>query len=431
MKVPLLITAMVIGTAQAVFAGGIFMNSQQSAEYLRIFNRNAATDNADIAYYNMAGTTKLKDGHYLNISNMTFFQHATVKTHNNRIAGDRTYRSDNPFLLFPNAYYVYKKNDWALFVAYQTIGATAVRKWDDGLPSLDLIGVVLPQIGGRISSKLEGTSAYYCLRVGGAKALNDVFSVALSGRYVYTTQKVEGKVWGTNSYKPLIIDAEDEGEGVSFSVGINISPTSKLNIGLTYEHFTPIEFETSVRSKDNEEELLGPLGQVVFKDGNKANLDLPQMFRMGVSYMLTKRLRAEASFNIYFEDRVDFSYLGKGYKDDYENTYELGIGFEYTVSPKLKLSTGFLYTWIGQDEDSTTDTSIPGAHSDYITIAGGFQYEVLKNCLFNLGVCYCGFVDTYDNEDEMGGAADILSPGAYQEFNKQYIVVALGVEYRF
>ena len=57
-------------------AGGIFVNSQQSAEYVRLFNRNAATDNADIAYYNMAGLTKMKDGQYLNGSNM--FWHALL-----------------------------------------------------------------------------------------------------------------------------------------------------------------------------------------------------------------------------------------------------------------------------------------------------------------------------------------------------------------
>ena len=425
----------------AAFAGGIFVNSQQSAEYVRLFNRNAATDNADIVYYNMAGTTKMKDGWYINTSNMSFIQKATVETHNNRIVGDREYKSDNPFLMFPNAYFLYKKDDWSLFGAYQTIGATAVRKWDDGLPSLDLIGRLLPQIRGDIQSELEGKSAYYCLRLGGAKALNDVFSVALSGRFVYTTQKVEGKVWGSRSSTKLIIDAEDKGYGGSFSVGINIAPTDRLNIGMTYEHFTRIELETDVGSADNEEELLGWLDQVIFKDGNQANLDLPQELRMGISYYINPRLRIEGSLNFYLEDQVDFSYLGENYKTDYEDTYEAGACLEYTWSPRLKVSAGFLYTWIGQDEDSTTDSSIPGAHTDYISIAGGFQYEVvhrlltkipgLNTCLVNVGVCYTGFVHKYNNDDAMGGLADLLSPGATQEYNKQYIVIALGCEFRF
>ena len=278
----ILIMIAVLLIPREAFPGGIFVNSQQSAEYIRLFNRNAATDNADIAYYNMAGTVKMNDGMYLNVSNMTFLQKATVETHNNAIIGNREYESDNPFLLFPNAYFVYKKDDWSLFCAYQTIGATAVREWDEGLPSLDLIGRLHPRIRGKVDSYLEGQSAYYCLRIGGAKALNEIFSFGLSGRYVYTTQKVEGKVKGSRSRTHLIIDAEDEGGGASFAVGVNISPTSRLNIGITYEHFTRIELETSVNSSDNEEELLGWMGQVAFKDENKANLDLPQELRMGI-----------------------------------------------------------------------------------------------------------------------------------------------------
>ena len=90
-----------------------------------------------------------------------------------------------------------------------------------------------------------------------------------------------------------------------------------------------------------------------------------------------------------------------------------------------------MYNWIGQDEDSTYDTSIPGAHTDYISIAGGFQFEVIENCLLNLGVCHTYFDHKYNNEDEMGGFAEILSPGATQRYNKQYIVIALGVQYKF
>ena len=407
-------------------AGGIFVNSQQSAEYIRLFNRNAATDNADIAYYNMAGLTKMEDGQYVNGSNMFFFQKATVETHNNAILGDREYVSDNPFLLFPNFYYVFKKKDWAAFCAYQTIGATAVREWEDGLPTLDLLGTLF--LGGQVDSYLKGESAYYCLRIGGAKEINNIFSVGLSGRYVYTTQKVKGRVSSSVS-EDLVIDAEDEGDGLSFSLNVNITPNPEWNIGITYEHTTEIELETSVNSGDNQEEILKPiLGFVVFEDGRKSRLDLPQILRTGISYHITPRLRTEFSFNIYFEDNVNFSYLGDSHEEDYGNTYELGGCIEYTVSDRLKISAGTLYNWIGQDEDSTTDISIPGGHSDYITFAGGFQYGITENLLLNTGICYTGFVNSYEARDEY---ADMVSPGATLEYNKQYIVIALGAQYKF
>ena len=50
----------------AAYAGAIDNKTNWSAEYIRTLNRNAATDYADIAAYNPAGTVKLQDGFILN-----------------------------------------------------------------------------------------------------------------------------------------------------------------------------------------------------------------------------------------------------------------------------------------------------------------------------------------------------------------------------
>lgn len=49
------------GFATAVYAGAIDNKTNWSAEYIRTLNRNAATDYADIAAYNPAGTVKLDE----------------------------------------------------------------------------------------------------------------------------------------------------------------------------------------------------------------------------------------------------------------------------------------------------------------------------------------------------------------------------------
>ena len=83
---------------------------------------------------------------------------------------------------------------------------------------------------------------------------------------------------------------------------------------------------------------------------------------------------------------------------------------------------------IGQDEDSTIDISVPGAHSDYITLAGGFQYEIGKDVLLNFGMSYTGFASTYENRDQYDS---FMSPDAKKKYNKQYLVMAIGANYRF
>ena len=79
-------------------AGGVFVNSNQSAEYIRSFDRNSALDGADIAYYNMAGTARLPPGFTGNLSNQTILQRATVRPLGNPVLGGRTYGSVNPRL---------------------------------------------------------------------------------------------------------------------------------------------------------------------------------------------------------------------------------------------------------------------------------------------------------------------------------------------
>ena len=72
-------------------AGGVFYNSNQSAEYIRSFDRNSAVDDADIVHYNMAGTVCLRPGLTLNLSNQTLLQWATVRTLGNPVLGDALY----------------------------------------------------------------------------------------------------------------------------------------------------------------------------------------------------------------------------------------------------------------------------------------------------------------------------------------------------
>ncbi|HOQ12635.1 MAG: hypothetical protein BWY23_00127 [Spirochaetes bacterium ADurb.Bin218] len=175
MKKLTFVAAMLLCAVSPLMAGGIFYNSNQSAEYFRTFARNAATDNADIVYYNMAGTVKMEDGLYVNASNQFFFQKATVETQNNLLLGEKTYTSDNPVFFCPNLYVLYKQSNWSIFTGLETIGATAIREWKDGLPTLDLLSL---QSGGSGNSYLKGSSYYFAWRVGGAYQMNDLFSVA-------------------------------------------------------------------------------------------------------------------------------------------------------------------------------------------------------------------------------------------------------------
>jgi hypothetical protein len=401
-----------------LLAGGIFVNSQQSAEYIRLFNRNAAVDNADIAYYNIGAVPLLEEGVHFNFSNMVYFQKATVKVRDHALLGDRDYVSDNPFPLFPNAYLVYQKGEWGLFGAYQTIGATAVRKWEEGLPSMDYLGK-LRSPEGDIDSYLKGDSAYYALRLGAGKQITGRLSLAVAGRFVAHRAKIRGSIFWGDQENDIVIDTDDKGEGVGLELGMNLAATDRLNIGFTYEGKTPIRIETTVNKGDT---------SGMFEEGRRSHLDLPQILRLGVSFQGTPKLRTEINMNIYLEDHVNFSYLNNAltqvdYQRDYKNTYELGACGEYRIDSRWLVSSGMVYNWIGQEKSSTVDVSVPGGHADYVSIGAGAQLTVIPSMKLNVGVAHTRFLRTYESTDRLFAIP--------KEYNKEYFIIATGIDYRF
>jgi len=475
MKKGLLFSSLILGLMPPAAAGGIFYNSNQSAEYIRMFDRNSAVDNADIVYYNMAATPRLKDGWTVNFSNQMIFQKATVRTIGNPVVGDKTYTSDNPVLVVPNFYAAYKKNDWSAFVGIETLGATAIREWKGGLPTLDLMGKQLagygqPSIANVIgadalahgatpeealaaglsteffpsNSYLKGSSSYVALRVGGAKQINPSWSVAVAGRYVTSQQAIVGSVDGYNTYNKYnhdfrthqraVIDVVDKATGFSGEFALNYTPSDKMVVNLTYEMGTPLNFKTTVHD--------GKDGNGLFVDGTKAHLDLPQVVRFGLGYQITPELRLSCGANAYMESSVNFDKLDNPQfqvkaSDSYRNTYEESVAMEYKVSPRLLVSFGVNLNQIGQRQGSTVDISVPGAHANYMSEGAGFQYEVSKGLKLNVGLAHTAFMNKYKNAD--GGDRQLAASFAAQgvtiaptkEYNKEYMILAFGVDFHF
>jgi len=484
MKKGMLLSWLVLGALPPLMGGGVFYNSNKSAEYFRTFDRNSAIDNADIVYYNMAGTVRLPEGLSLNISNQSIFQRATVRTIGNPVVGDRTYTSSNPVLVVPNAYAAYKQGNWAIFTGLETIGATAVREWKDGLPTLDLLGKQMAGYGGASSgviagdaytsailagqspaqaqaaavaagldgsnfsakSSLKGSSSYIAWRHGAAYRFNPYVSLALAGRLVFAQQSIVGRIDGACTYTnalfnhdlrtqaTAIIDTTAKATGYSGEIGINLYPTEAMVFNLTYEQATSLNFKTTVKD--------GKDGNGLFVDGQKAHLDLPTTWRFGFGYQATPALRASLGLNVYLEGSVDFTMLDNpslnaDHRKDYGNTYEKSAGIEYRIDKEWLVSAGLNFNQVGQRKSSTIDISVPGAHTNYQSIGTGFQYQPNEKLKFNLGVGWTQFVERYENADS--GDQTIRSSFQAQgvtidprkEYDKRYLVVAFGINYLF
>ncbi|MGI6397062.1 MAG: hypothetical protein ACOX3E_07640 [Desulfomonilia bacterium] len=119
--------------------------TNMSAEWVRLANRNAATDAADIVVYNPAGLASLSDGFHLNVSNQTLFRKPQHEFVDPITSGPVSFEQDDPDWFMPNVYAAYTKDRWSVFTGIYIPGNGASLDYPDGSITTRLIGLELIQ----------------------------------------------------------------------------------------------------------------------------------------------------------------------------------------------------------------------------------------------------------------------------------------------
>jgi len=431
--------------ASPAFAGGAVNKTNWSVEYIRTLNRNAATDAADAALYNPAGTVTMEDGFYGNISahyikkdyanNMNFGANAVVGA----FGQDR--ESDEPSVI-PGIFAVYKKKDWSIFGAISNHGGggavdfsqgdLTTRKLGYGMWGLALNPLTAPIFGGAgpgpiSNEKIEGESHYIGYNLGVAYRINKIFAVSAALKYIDAKRNADITASVTNLAGTFTEDAsyEEDAIGTGGVFGLNISPSADLNIGLRYETNVDLTFKQEV-GKDSLGLLpfLGPSLGVT--DGGRVRKDLPAIGALGVSYRFLQKFRVEANLTYYFNENA--------HNDDWLRTqaevddgYDLGIMLEYTFNDKLLATLGYLYTEVGmRPEDMTPEAPELEAQ----TIGAGVAWKLMQDLTLNFAIgnsFYTSESFTYN------GPAALAALGINDrvEYQKNNMFVGFGVEYKF
>jgi long-chain fatty acid transport protein len=409
------------------FAGAIDNRTNWSAEWVRTLNRNAATDFADIAAYNPAGTVKLHEGFSLNGS----LQYGK-KDYTNNVSlpaaipytGCTDCESDEPSYI-PGIFGVYNKGKWSLFGAFSNVAGGGKVDFEQG--NWTTIGAQLFLIGADPTDNLvapgpqqqiSGESFYLGFTLGGAFALNDMLSFSVGLRYVDASREASASATildGTLSPAlTLAINYEEEGDGLGAIFGVNIAPNDKLNIGMRYETETDIDLKATVKQDFPPGVLFGLTG---ISDGQKRARDLPALLGLGASYWITPKLRTEINWTYYFNENADWA----GVEDDVDNGYDAGIAFEYLLNDKLKVSIGYMYTDYGVEPG---DMLPENPELDVNTIGGGIAYAINEKLHTNISIANSFYID--DSYIESLPTFDVPV-----EFEKNIFFVSFGIEYRF
>ena len=186
-----------------LFAGGLVTNTNQSAMFTRLQNRNASTG-IDAVYFNPAGVTKLGNGFFVSINNQTVSQTKTVVTDYPSLNGKpREYVGDVSAPIYPGIYAAYNAGNFSFSAGFNPIGGGGGAKYKTGLPSFEMpISAIPPTLtsSGIPTSKysadifFEGTSVYFGYQFNVAYKLNEQISVGAGLRVVSAKNTYKGSI---------------------------------------------------------------------------------------------------------------------------------------------------------------------------------------------------------------------------------------------
>lgn len=417
MKINRILAALaMIFTASSVFAGSIDYLSNQSADYLRTFCRNASTD-ADSAHYNPAATAFMKDGVTLYLSSQTI-----LKTYSSELTYSQTelfgkndvYESTKPSPIVPNFYAIYKKDNYAVFVGAGLIAGGGSVNYKDGVPAMVLIGAgktPLPLVFQE--GNLEGSSLYYFGSAGGSYALNETLSVSLTARFVYAKKTFEGKAYYlqymTNAPQTIEVDAEKTAKGIGGIIGVTYKKDAMI-LAARFETPTRLNFKTKVHDDKSFDGT--------FEDGSKQRYDLPAMIGLGGSYTIDK-LMISTSFDGFLLGLTNYD--DDGYSEDYSSLgWEMSASVEYAVIPDfLKVSAGYMYANVGANSDTYTDFDYS---LDSHSVGIGGRITPIANLDLVLGIGRIHYVTADGQKTKTGDTTS--------KYKKDVWNFAFGAEYR-
>ena len=444
----------------SLLAGGLVTNTNQSATFTRLQNRNASTG-IDAVYYNPAGLTKLGDGFYLSLNNQIIGQTKTVLSNYPYLTGvtatnQKEYVGKVSAPIFPGVYVAYKKGKLAFSAGFNPIGGGGGAKYDNGLPSFEMgIADLKPMVSGfgmtttqyTADILFEGTSVYFGYQANISYEINDMISAAVGARFVTAKNTYSGHinniminpVYAGNPSGALMsaptfftsigeagyaaatsnreVDVEETGTGFAPILSLNIAPSEKLNIALRYEFQTKLELTTKVI--DNK-------SAGIFTDGSKAIADMPASLSAGINYKPVNKLSVAGSLNYYFDKNVDYD--GSESADINmidKNFIEFGLGAEYGINDNLRASAGWVTTMTGVNSDYQSDQTYSTNTNSF---GAGFGYRITPMIDLNLGGQYTLYADDSKTFNHMIGINPVPTTETYK---KNTWVVGIGLDFYF
>lgn len=412
--------AAALSLAPLTRAGGVDSRNNNSADFIRTLSRNSSLDGGDIAIYNPAGTVRLEDGLHLALHNQTISKYN--KQTLQRTGLDFESEITTPF--YPTAFVVYKRTNWTAFGAFSFPGGGGALHYDEGSNTAAIIQANLQFMQPSRDADSRLSSVYYAMTLGGAWAPMDKFSVSLAVRPLYARTDVEVDADTLLGSSSKIVDHMEEARGFTGILGADFFPTPELTLALRLEGPTTLEWEVQRSTLNLDQVILDPTVRAGFTSALRGSLrapgeefrrDLPANLGLGAGYAANTSLRADLSFNYYFNTWADW----EGKDQDHDDGWEVSLGLEYAWNVDLKTSVGGLYTVTGADPESYNAEN-PALNS--YTLGLGARYTLDR----------FAFVGAFAANIALDDEAEVVTPAgtSFVDLEKHVLLYAVALEYR-
>jgi long-subunit fatty acid transport protein len=236
-------------------------------------------------------------------------------------------------------------------------------------------------------------------------AQSQAFIAGASAGYAANAAVMGGNAAATQNVN---VDATMSGTGITPIISVNYSPTEQLNISARYEFKTKIDLKTKVAPN---------LGGGLFINDSIGVGDMPASLSLGATFRPTEKLMLTASFNEYFDKNV--KYDGKTNEID-KNFLEYGLGVEYALTEKLRISAGWSHTTTGVNLNYQSSMSFSTNTNSF---GGGFGYRITPMIDLNLAFQRAFYAE---------GSKPFSDITTYTEtYNKSTWMIAAGLDFYF
>jgi long-chain fatty acid transport protein len=208
--------------------------------------------------------------------------------------------------------------------------------------------------------------------------------------------------------KNVNVDATMSGTGITPIISVNFSPTEQLNISARYEFKTKIDLKTKVAPN---------MGGPIFINDSIGVGDMPPALSLGATFRPTNKLMLTASYNEYFDKNVHYG--GTTNQID-KNFLEFGLGAEYALTEKLRISAGWSHTTTGVNQNYQSDMDFSTNTNSF---GGGFGYRLSPMIDLNLAFQRAFYAE---------GSKPFSDITTYKEtYNKSTWMIAAGLDFSF